>query len=74
MADDVSKTRPAVNSNEFKQPLGDSFPEVVRQLYSAAYRVHHSETCSQTLHGVAKPADVSFRLFAEEPKEGQTKI
>jgi hypothetical protein len=66
LGDDGSNKRSAGNSNEFHHLLGDSFPEVVKQLYSAAYRVHHSEppniaqreeTCRcilQTVHGEAE--------------------
>lgn len=62
-----------MNFTEFKKLLRDNVPEVGR-LYSAAYRVHQSETYRETMHSVEKLADASFRLFAEKPKEEQVRI
>jgi hypothetical protein len=71
LGDDGSDKRSAGNSNEFQHLLGDSFPEVVRQLYSAAYRVLHSEPPNIAQRD--ELADASFRLFTGKPKEEQTK-
>lgn len=59
--------------NELKTLLGDNHFEFAKMQY-VTHRVHHSEMYRETMHSVEKLAGASLRLFAEKPKEEQTKL